>query len=87
MERVDGNAIAGMLGELFVHEMTSARCRCDTCGRVEAMGAEHVYAHPQAPGAVLRCLHCDNLMLVIAHVGGRWRLGSTGVTWIELGES
>jgi len=36
---------------------------------------------------VLRCLHCDNLMLVIAHVGGRWRLGSTGVTWIELGES
>jgi len=51
------------------------------------MGAEHVYAHPQAPGVVLRCLHCDNLMLVIAHVGGRWRLGSTGVTWIELGES
>ena len=84
MERVDGNALAGMLSELFVPEMTTVRCRCDACGRVEPLGAEHVYAHPQAPGAVLRCLHCDNAMLVIVQADGRWRLGSSGVTWIEI---
>src|ERR687896_526248 len=37
MERLDGNAIAGMLSELFVPEMTAARCRCATCGRVERL--------------------------------------------------
>ena len=84
MERVDGNALAGMLSELFVPEMTAARCRCDSCGRVEQLGAEHVYAHPQAPGAVLRCMHCDSAMLVIVQTDGTWRLGSAGVTWIEI---
>jgi hypothetical protein len=41
--RVDGNALAGVLSEVFVHEMTSARIACDGCGEVEPIGAEHAY--------------------------------------------
>ena len=58
---VDGNALAGVLGEVFVHEMTSARVACDGCGEVEPLGAEHAYT--QAPGIVLRCRHCDGVLL------------------------
>jgi hypothetical protein len=29
---VDGIALAGVLGEVFVHEMTSARVACEGCG-------------------------------------------------------
>jgi hypothetical protein len=85
MERVDGTALAGMLSEVFVHEMTAARCRCGGCGRIEPLGAEHAYAHPQSPGAVLRCKHCHNALLVIVHAGGRWRLAATGLAWVEVG--
>jgi hypothetical protein len=87
MERVDGNAIAGMLSELFIPEMTEARCRCGTCGRIEPLGAEHVYAHPLSPGVVVRCRHCDNAMMVVVRGGGRWRLASAGVAWMEIRES
>ena len=84
MERVDGNALAGLLAELFVPEMTTARCRCGACGRVEAIGAGHAYAHPLAPGAVLRCLHCDNVLLVAVRRERAWRLTLAGAAWIEL---
>ena len=32
MEPVDGNAIGGLLQELFGHEMTSAPTVCGSCG-------------------------------------------------------
>ena len=81
--RVDGNALAGVLGEVFVHEMTSARIACDGCGEVEPIGAEHAYM--QAPGIVLRCLHCEDLLLVITRRGGRYRLGFKGSRWLQIG--
>jgi hypothetical protein len=87
MERLDGNAIAGMLSELFVPEMTVARCRCGVCGRIEPLGAGHVYAHPLAPGVVLRCCHCENALLVVVRGGGRWRIAAVGMTWVEVAEA
>lgn len=46
--RVDGNAIAGTLGEIFVHEMTAARVACGGCGKIEPIGAEHAYRQTPA---------------------------------------
>jgi uncharacterized protein DUF6510 len=82
--RVDGNAIAGALGEVFVLEMTAARIACDGCGKVESIGAEHVYM--RAPGIVLRCRHCDNALLVITRADGRSVLAFSGSRWLQLGE-
>lgn len=82
---VDGNAVAGRLGEVFVHEMTSARVACDGCGEVEPLGAEHAYT--QAPGVVLRCRHCDGVLLVITQQGGRHLLGFRQLMWLEVAEN
>jgi hypothetical protein len=81
--RVDGNALAGVLGEVFVHEMTSARIACDGCGEVEPIGAEHAYM--QAPGIVLRCRHCEDVLLVITQRGGRYLLGFKQSRWLQIG--
>ena len=39
--RLDGNAAAGLLQEVFVHELTVARGACASCGAVGEMGARN----------------------------------------------
>lgn len=80
---VDGNAVAGILGEVFVHEMTSARVACKGCGEIEPIGAEHAYM--QAPSIVLRCCHCEEVLLVITQRGGRYLLGFKESRWLQIG--
>jgi ribosomal protein S27E len=80
--RVDGNALAGELSEVFSHEMTVARVACVGCGAVEQLGAHHAYI--QAPGMVLRCSHCDHVLLVMTRTGDRLRVSLAGSTWIDL---
>ncbi|MGH2529611.1 MAG: DUF6510 family protein [Actinomycetota bacterium] len=53
--RVDGNGIAGALGEVFVYEMTSAWI---ACGVARWSRSERKHAYMRAPGIVLRCCHC-----------------------------
>ena len=50
---LDGNAAAGLLQEIFVSDITSARIQCAACGSVAAVGALRLYAVQM--GAVLRC--------------------------------
>jgi Family of unknown function (DUF6510) len=82
--RLDGNAIAGTLGEMFVHDMTEARIACKGCGSVEPVGAQHVYM--QAPGIVLRCSHCDQALLVMTQTAGRHRISFPRSEWLEMDE-
>jgi hypothetical protein len=56
---LDGNAVAGLLQELFAAEMTTAIGSCATCNATEPVGAIHVY---RGAGIVLRCPHCDNAL-------------------------
>lgn len=82
--RLDGNAAGGLLSEIFAHDMTSARTACASCGYVAMIGASPLYmAHP-APGGVLRCARCNQVLMVVVDLGGRWRLGTPGVHWIEV---
>jgi hypothetical protein len=55
---VDGNAVTGLLREVFAVEMTTAIVMCDTCGATDAVGALHVF---RGAGVVMRCPHCDNV--------------------------
>ena len=50
--KLDGNAIAGLLGEIFAVEMTTAHGTCASCGAVNEVGRVDVYVH--APGTVVR---------------------------------
>jgi hypothetical protein len=82
--RLDGNVAAGLLGEIFPIEMTMVRTQCATCGRMEPTGAEPVYA--DAPGMVMRCLHCESVLIKIVHGGGRYWLDMRGVACMQVDE-
>jgi Family of unknown function (DUF6510) len=81
---VDGNAFAGVLGEVFVDEMTSARVACAGCGEVEPIGAQHGYM--QAPGVVLRCCHCGAVLLVMMQRDGKHLLGFERIRSLEISD-
>lgn len=81
--RLDGNALAGRLRDIFAREMTPALACCASCGHVAPLGAAHLYAGQPAPGAVLRCEGCEEVLLVLVERGGRWRLGTPGLRWID----
>jgi Family of unknown function (DUF6510) len=59
---LDGNAIAGLLQEVFAAEMTTAIGTCGSCGEAGPVGAAHLY---RGAGIVLRCPHCDNVLAKI----------------------
>ena len=83
--KLDGNAIAGLLGEIFTVEMTSAVSTCGGCGRVEAIGGVEVYVN--APGAVVRCRGCGSVLMRIVHGPGRYWIDLSGIRVLELKES
>ncbi|HEV2459517.1 MAG TPA: DUF6510 family protein [Ktedonobacterales bacterium] len=80
--RLDGNAAAGMLAEIFAMEMTSAQSTCAGCGRIAAMGTLLLYGGQM--GAVLRCPACDAVQMRVAHIGGRYRLDMRGIAMLSL---
>jgi len=85
--RLDGNAIAGMMREVFVEDMTAARGACSYCGAVAMLGGQPVYDYPDGPGAVLRCRTCDAVLLVLVHAGRMHRIAAQGLSWIEVVEA
>jgi hypothetical protein len=62
---LDGNAAAGLLGELFALDIGTARIACAGCGAIAVLAELRVYG--AAMGAIMRCAHCDTALLRIAH--------------------
>jgi hypothetical protein len=67
--RLDGNAAAGLLSEVFTPEATAAAVRCASCGNEGAVGEAAVYAN--APGLVVRCTACAGVIMRFARIRGR----------------
>jgi hypothetical protein len=69
--RLDGNAAAGLLAEIFAAEMTVTWGTCAGCGAENQVGAVAAYMHGM--GAVLRCPGCDNALVRVGRSAGhRW---------------
>lgn len=68
MDALDGNAIAGQLMEYFGVEMTTAAGSCAHCGLRAQIAELAVYL--RAPGAVVRCRGCGNVVIVVVEVRG-----------------
>jgi hypothetical protein len=79
--RLDGNAAAGVLAEVFAAEMTAALGICAHCGATNAIGAVWVYAH--APGTVLRCPDCTEVLMTIVRARERLLVDVTGVRGVQ----
>ena len=80
--RLDGNAIGGVMLELFGVEMTTATAVCASCGAHEQMARTEVYA--DAPGVVVRCGHCKTVQLTIVRGRDRTWLSLSGLRSLEL---
>ena len=78
---LDGNAVAGLLQEIFAVEMTTAIGTCNGCGASEPIGAVRAFL---GAGAVLRCPHCDNALVKIVRSDERVWMSLPGVRSLEL---
>jgi hypothetical protein len=79
---LDGNAIAGLLQELFDTEMTLAPVECNSCGRVGEMGS--LWAFMESPGYVLRCPGCQNVVLRMAVTVDQVYLDARGAAYLRI---
>jgi hypothetical protein len=77
MMYVDGNALAGPLGEIFAAEITTATGRCAHCGLTSALAGLRVY--DRAPGLVARCPGCEEVLLRLVRTPDAAWLDLTGV--------
>jgi hypothetical protein len=81
---VDGNAAAGVLSEVFAVEITAAVGQCAGCGRTGPMADTRLFAH--APGLVLRCAGCDDVLLRLVSGEGRRWLDLRGLVYLQLAD-
>ena len=78
---LDGNAIAGQLVEVFGAELTTATSVCGRCGATGPVAGLAVYV--RAPGTVVRCPSCGNVLMVLATVRGRTCVDLRGLSALE----
>ena len=65
-ETLDGNAIGGLLIEVFGTEMTTAVATCGSCGAARQVAELPVYM--PGIGTVVRCRSCESVLMVFTAV-------------------
>jgi hypothetical protein len=80
--RLDGNAAAGTLEEVFSFEVTTAHYACEGCGRVAHIG--EAMAYMTEIGTIVRCPSCDNALIRLAHNRGRYWIDLRGIRYLQV---
>jgi ribosomal protein S27E len=78
---LDGNAVAGLLREVFAVEMTTAIATCGACGAAAAIGATQVF---RGAGIVLRCPQCGDVLATIVEGDSRMWMSLPGVRTLQV---
>jgi len=78
---LDGNAAAGILYEIFGQEMTAGPIECGGCGREGELGS--LLAFAPAPGFVLRCPACEQVILRIVQTPDHVYLDARGAVYLR----
>ncbi len=79
---LDGNAMAGLLHELFDVEMTIASIECANCGNKGEVGS--LWAFLESPGYVLRCPGCQNIILRLTITPDQIFLDARGAAYLRI---
>ena len=79
---LDGNAMAGVLHELFDVEMTIAALECANCGNKGEVGS--LWAFMESPGYVLRCPACQNVILRLTVTPSQVYLDTRGAAYLRI---
>jgi hypothetical protein len=83
MAALDGNAIAGLLYDVFGAEMTTALGVCASCGARGPLAESEVYL--RAPGTVVRCRVCHAVTMVFVTVRGTTCVDLRGLSSLDTG--
>jgi hypothetical protein len=78
---LDGNAIGGLLLDVFGRDLTAARGVCASCGAEGPVAELAVYL--RAPGSVVRCRSCDAVLMVLVTVRGITCVDLLGLAALE----
>jgi Zn ribbon nucleic-acid-binding protein len=79
---LDGNTMAGALGELFAVDVSVAVIECAGCGHTGVVAEAVVYA--DAPGMVARCPACSDVLLRLVRSDRRAWLDMSGVVCLRV---
>jgi hypothetical protein len=80
---LDANAVGGMLIEIFGTDMTAAASQCAHCGNRAEVATLRAYVH--APGTVLRCSVCTQVVLRIMRTAdGRYLVDARGAAYFRI---
>ncbi len=79
---LDGSAAAGILAEVFSRDITDCAAECARCGRQGQIGS--LLAFTQAPGIVLRCPGCLNVMLRLVRAPAGTYIDMRGLAYVCL---
>lgn len=79
---LDGNAVAGLLDEVFGREMTLAQAECEGCGSRRMMGGLHAFTH--APGVVLRCPDCGSIIMRMVVTETHYWIDARGAMYLRV---
>ncbi len=82
--RLDGNAAAGPLGEVFSFEVTTAEYACRGCGRAGRLGEAMVY-DVRDLGIIIRCPGCDYALIRLAPNRDRYLVDLGGTSYLTTG--
>ena len=80
--RLDGNAIGGILHEVFGVEMTISASVCAACGSTRPVAELEVYV--RAPGTVVRCPSCGGVVMRLVRGRDRTWVDMSGVRSLEI---
>ena len=80
--KLDGNAVGGLMAELFGADLTANMTVCASCGAHEVLACLEVYLC--APGTVIRCRQCKAVMMRVVEGRDRVWVVVSGVASLEL---
>ena len=81
MEALDGNAIGGLLSEIFGGEMTMAQAVCGRCRARGPVAECEVYFG--GAGIVVRCRVCHGIVMVLVEVREMVCVDLSGLSELE----
>lgn len=84
MVALDGNAIGGLLFDVFGTDMTAAQTICATCGAAAVVAETVVYL--RVPGTVVRCRSCGSVLMVISQIRGMSCVDLGGMAALDTGQ-
>ncbi len=79
---LDANAVAGVLQEIFGTEITASPTECAHCGAEGEVGT--LLAFTQAPGIILRCPSCENVVIRITQTPNAYYIDARGAVYLRL---